>query len=184
METPSTLLALCEGNPPVTCGKFWFLLLKYTLNWNESEYTELINSDQFRLSILIQFQFKISQFNFKSIMLNWTKLITMIINSNSIHELIRAQSSNTHRVLMGFLHYALCYVWSTRASVSHLENSNHISATWPQQACNPWETAKAIYEPMFRQWPQWNIDPRPELIKTKAFPVFHQTCMAPQWQHS
>ena len=42
-------------------------------SWIENELIELINSDQFRLSIPIQFQFKIFQFN-----------------SNSIHELIRA----------------------------------------------------------------------------------------------
>ena len=42
-------------------------------SWIENELIELINSDQFRLSIPIQFQFKIFQFNSKSIHaeLNW-----------------------------------------------------------------------------------------------------------------
>ena len=41
--------------------------------WIENELLELINSDQFRLSIPIQFQFKIFQFNSNSIHaeLNW-----------------------------------------------------------------------------------------------------------------
>ena len=44
-----------------------------TRSWIENELIELINSDQFRLSILIQFQFKIFQFNSNSIHaeLNW-----------------------------------------------------------------------------------------------------------------
>ena len=42
-------------------------------SWIENELIELINSDQFRLSIPIQFQFKIFQFNSNSIHaeLNW-----------------------------------------------------------------------------------------------------------------
>ena len=42
-------------------------------SWIENELIELINSDQFRLSIAIQFQFKIFQFNSNSIHaeLNW-----------------------------------------------------------------------------------------------------------------
>ena len=42
-------------------------------NWIENELIELINSDQLRLSIPIQFQFKIFQFNSNSIHaeLNW-----------------------------------------------------------------------------------------------------------------
>ena len=41
--------------------------------WIENELIELINSDQFRLSIPIQFQFRIFQFNSNSIHaeLNW-----------------------------------------------------------------------------------------------------------------
>ena len=41
--------------------------------WIENELIELINSNQFRLSIPIQFQFKIFQFNSNSIHaeLNW-----------------------------------------------------------------------------------------------------------------
>ena len=60
-------------------------------SWIENELIELINSDQFRLSIPIQFQFNSNSKSFNSIpiqfMLNW---IELIINSNSIHELIRA----------------------------------------------------------------------------------------------
>ena len=43
-------------------------------SWIENELIELINSDQFRLSIPIQFQFQIFQFNSNSIHaeLNWT----------------------------------------------------------------------------------------------------------------
>ena len=42
-------------------------------SWIENEMIELINSDQFRLSIPIQFQFQIFQFNSNSIHaeLNW-----------------------------------------------------------------------------------------------------------------
>ena len=42
-------------------------------SWIENELIELINSDQFRLSIPIQFQFKIFQFNSNSTHaeLNW-----------------------------------------------------------------------------------------------------------------
>ena len=42
-------------------------------SWIENELIELINSNQFRLSIPIQFQFKIFQFNSNSIHaeLNW-----------------------------------------------------------------------------------------------------------------
>ena len=56
-------------------------------SWIENELIELINSDQFRLSIPIQFKFKIFQFNSNSIHaeLNWIDY-----HSNSIHELIRA----------------------------------------------------------------------------------------------
>ena len=72
-------------------------------SWIENELIELINSDQFRLSIPIQFQFKIFQFNSYWIELNWLSIPIQFMNwSEPCARLIHSQNTEVNESV-GFL---------------------------------------------------------------------------------